>query len=129
MSEVSTKKLTMDNILGIRFDFGKTEESELQPLGVGFKKVVNTAQYETETFDSNATVYVPRSLNGIALILVNSIVESQLEYGVLCKLFLRGSLTDAEFAKSRSKIEDFVSSLYLKAIILNTPIEFIKDVN
>lgn len=126
---VQTKKITMDEILAMEFNFGALEENELHKISIGFKKVVNTAQYETETFDINMEMKIPKSLSGIELELVYAISVSQLEYGILSKLFLRGGLTDTDFKSKKEKIENYVSSTYLKALTLGKEINYIKGLS
>lgn len=125
MGEVITKELNIDKILSIKFDFGTVET--LNSLEIGFKKVVNTAQYETETFDLKSTVAIPNSLTGIQLMLIDTIVIAQLEYGVLCKIWERGNITDDMFKSQRSHIEKNVSSVFVKALQLKQDLSFIVE--
>lgn len=112
---IQTKRLSMEDILKMSLVRGLYDENDLTKMRVNFKKVVNTAQYETETFESEVEVYVPRGLTGIEMEIAYAVIESQLEYGILAKLFKRGSITDTEFETKRSRMEDYVSSLFLKA--------------
>lgn len=121
--KVEPKRYSMDDILVMSINTEILEEIQVSKLKINFKKVVNTAQYETETFESEVEVDVPKGLKGIEMEMIHAIIESQLEYGILVKLFKRGSLTDTEWGQKRERIEDYVTSIFAKAYTLG-----IKDV-
>ena len=117
---------TIDNILSVEFNFEDYPKEELTELSVGFKKVVNTAQYETETIDSTVKLFIPKGLSGVEMILIHALVESQIEYNVICKLWMRGMIKDEDFLRSKDKISEYVSGIYTKAVNLGKKPDYLK---
>lgn len=113
--EIATEPITIADVLSLKLKPQVGEENTFNKMRISFKKVVNTAQYETETYEAETVVSIPQGLSGIEVEIVDAVITAQLEYGILAKLYKSGRLAETQFSESRTKLVDYVSSMILSA--------------
>lgn len=74
-------------------------------ISVSFKKTLQIKQYEPEIFDISAELSYDRELSSIERDTIANILESTLEYGVLCHLYKKQLIGRDEFASSKQSLE------------------------
>lgn len=74
-------------------------------LSVTFRKTIQLKQYEPETFEVSSELEYDRELSSMERDTLSNILQSTLEYGVLCHLYKRQLISKDEFAYNKSSLE------------------------
>ena len=74
-------------------------------IKVSFRKTIQIKPYEPEVFEVENELVFDRELTSIERDTIANILESTLEYGVLCHLYKKQYINKDEFALSKQSLE------------------------
>lgn len=87
---------------------------ETTKINVKFSKTIQVKQYEPETVTVESELEFNGSLLGITRDTITNVLQSTLEYSVLCHNYKKGLITKEEFAKSKENLEESAEAILNK---------------
>ena len=87
---------------------------ETTKINVKFSKTIQVKQYEPETVTVESELEFNGSLLGITRDTITNVLQSTLEYSVLCHNYKKGLITNEEFGKSKENLEESAEAILNK---------------
>lgn len=93
---------------------GKTTE-----ISARYRRVILLGDYETKTYEQAATIELDSNVTGIERDFALAVVQAQLEYNCVAKMYTEGIITEEDYKNSITRLEIGITALAEKAGSLN----------